>query len=95
MNRNSRKYVDANALEEALSGLYTFFDPVFDHGIGRAIETVRKASAEDVRPVVHAMWIDADSCMSFCSSCYGLGCGSNYCPNCGAKMEVEDSDEVD
>lgn len=28
---------------------------------------------------------------TICSECYSLGCGSAYCPNCGAKMdEVEE-----
>lgn len=32
-------------------------------------------------------WIPLDDCMSMCSKCGSLGCGSKYCPSCGAKME--------
>lgn len=42
--------------------------------------------------VKHGRWLDVDGgCMTICSECYSLGCGSAYCPNCGAKMdEVEE-----
>ena len=32
-------------------------------------------------------WIELDDCMTICSECNSLGCGSNYCPNCGACMK--------
>lgn len=34
-----------------------------------------------------AEWIPLDDCMALCSNCNSLGCGSNYCPNCGARMD--------
>jgi len=46
------------------------------------------------RPTATGVWINDDGCMTFCSECYGMGCGSRYCPNCGAKMEnYEDGSE--
>lgn len=41
-------------------------------------------------------WIETDSCMTVCSECHGIGCGTRYCPNCGAKMldEIKVGDEV-
>ena len=42
----------------------------------------------------HGRWIDLDSCMAFCSNCNSLGCWSNYCPNCGAKMENANEEDT-
>lgn len=33
-------------------------------------------------------WYEIDGCMTMCSECHALGCGTPFCPNCGAKMEV-------
>lgn len=63
---------------------------------------VADAPAADVRPVVHGRWIDKKKktygMQTFCSACgkhSGIGgIESNrhkpYCPNCGAKMDLED-----
>jgi len=54
---------------------------------------ISEIPAADVAPVVRGRWIDVeDSPLSTCSVC-GFSLGSytfNYCPNCGAKMEVQD-----
>ena len=51
--------------------------------------------------VVHGRWIEGRKCRYICSVCqgeaglYGGGIGqnlSNYCPNCGAKMDGGDGD---
>ena len=62
------------------------------------------AIASDVAPVVHGRWIDLrEDDMDYewkCSSCgetFGMAhedvspydVGLNYCPNCGAKMDLE------
>lgn len=59
---------------------------------------------EDVAPVVHGRWIEkVDMVSSYLSGCEELFAecsvchaaevmGSNYCPNCGAKMDLEVSD---
>lgn len=46
-----------------------------------------------VAPVVHGRWIDAreycgDYMCSNCEALYGTN-KFNYCPNCGAKMDLE------
>ena len=65
--------------------------------------------AADVAPVVHGRWIHSryeDCSEQFelvkCSQCnheaYAMAFyvrGGNYCPNCGAKMDGGNSDEVD
>lgn len=57
------------------------------------VEGVR---AVDAKPVIHAHWIKASSkewgfYEEQCSNCemWSMGTNKNYCPNCGAKMEVE------
>lgn len=61
------------------------------------------APAVDAEPVRHGRWIDmqeddATEGMWRCSACGFDGyfdimtpkeCGTNYCPNCGAKMDAE------
>ena len=55
---------------------------------------IDNAPAADVVPVLHGRWVDngiPDSILSGCSVC-GFTCGSSsffYCPNCGAKMDLE------
>lgn len=55
----------------------------------------RDCPAADVAPVVRGRWIDVEgSTLSTCSVC-GFDAGAytfRYCPNCGAKMEVQDDD---
>ena len=60
--------------------------------------------AENVQPVVHGKWIDKKKktygMQTFCSACgkhSGIGgIESNrhkpYCPNCGARMDLEDQE---
>ena len=54
---------------------------------------INNIPAADVAPVVHGRWIDngiKDSMLFGCSVC-GFTCGAltfNYCPICGAKMDV-------
>lgn len=61
-------------------------------------EVVRRSKiesmpAEDVKPVIHAKWIYDEDCVicSHCGKAFSLS--SNYCPNCGAEMEISNSDD--
>ena len=53
------------------------------------------APAADVEPVRHGLWGDngvPDSMLRGCTVCE-FSCGASsfrYCPNCGAKMDLED-----
>ena len=53
--------------------------------VERAIKSVPIA---DVVSRKKGTWLELDSCMTVCSECNSLGCGTKYCANCGAKMEV-------
>lgn len=59
-----------------------------------ALEAVNDFPAADVAAVVHAKWDDSlDGLTPYCTEC---GCSHRYlirrtlyCPNCGAKMDLE------
>ena len=68
-----------------------------------AIDRLNEIPAADVAPVVHAKWkeespdyLDGDSVYicSICGETWNLEAGTpkennmNYCPNCGAKMDL-------
>ena len=65
------------------------------------IDTVNNVSAADVAPVVHWHWEQVDDTKCRCSRCdiialiglYPHG-DKNYCPNCGAKMDEEEHNNV-
>ena len=50
----------------------------------------------DAAPVVHGYWDDSfDGITPFCSACHmshrGFNRTPNYCPHCGAKMDLEET----
>ena len=79
--------IDADALKNAFEE--------DGHLSGYIEEFIDDMPTLDVAPVVHGRWIDngiQGSALSGCSVC-GFTCGAytfNYCPNCGAIMDLED-----
>ena len=67
---------------------------MFLSGIKQAVD---EAPAVDAAPVVHARWIIcSDGYYPYCSACKAeprSGALTNYCPNCGAKMDGKDDNE--
>ena len=59
------------------------------------VEALKKAEIVDAAPVVHGRWIKAE-CSEKDGNARCSNCGQwewdncNYCPNCGAKMDLED-----
>lgn len=56
-----------------------------------------KAPAADAAPVVHGSWVpfhsQAAGDIQYCSACeIGFAARMKYCPNCGAKMDLEVTD---
>ena len=76
---------------------------------GRARDLMATAPAADVAPVVHGRWICINKRYGEyeCSVCHGVdsNCSDYYgihavteqefCPNCGAKMDKEETNELD
>ena len=77
-------------------------------GTGDAIDMIEDTTAADVAPVRHGQWIEYTKVIIpepynkweqawKCSEC-GFDDGFvayNYCPNCGAKMDIKDGGDSD
>lgn len=69
-------------------------------GVDGALNFIENAPANDVAPVVHGRWIEVEREWDFypyfyvdfnCSVCNSREVNKrNYCPECGAKMDVPD-----
>ena len=53
---------------------------------------ILKIQAADVAPVRHGKWLHRKNGVAYCSECEvdTVEDETNYCPNCGAKMDLED-----
>ena len=91
---NEKRLIDANALLEKIQ----FRRPVIDTEtkiVSDCVQIARKAIVDaptvDAVEVVHGrwVWVDDEECGIYrCSCCHGAGgYPTNYCPNCGAKMD--------
>ena len=77
----------------------------WDRGLMIAVETALSLPTVDAVPVVHGRWIDGIGSYStancsvcgwkipYCDDYYGYLGKTNYCPNCGAKMDGERREE--
>ena len=85
--------------------LLAAYDAAHQGPPGGARKLIEEAPAVEVVPVIHGRWIDAGDFES-CSICQGthlkeietyygkatrLWIKTNYCPNCGAKMDFEET----
>ena len=92
------KYIERGRLKEAISAdcqhLFSFDTSFYD----MVMIDIDEVPAEDVAPVVHGRWVYGEDVDIQCSVCgadaFTEGdyrqVKSRYCPNCGAKMDLED-----
>ena len=82
---NGKEYIDR---EEALSAI----KQAFEKGEGPSLY-IKRIPAADVAPVVHGLWLCADTDTEqffLCNRCKKKEYWeSDYCPNCSAKMDGE------
>lgn len=78
--------IDAETVKE------DYYDGM-EGGVENVMKCIDEAPTVDAEPVRHGKWIEyptADG-MNQCSACGVLRFGeSNYCPNCGARMDEDD-----
>ena len=98
------EYIRAVEAAEKVAGIFKV--PMAD-----LVDIFSEIPAADVAPVVHGRWISWEEAGNFvpspdrheCSVCHdavqvlvnGFELLSDYCPNCGAKMDGGDSDAAD
>jgi hypothetical protein len=89
------EYIARGKFLDYMKGTSRYFNVKFD---------IENFPAADVAPVVHGRWIGAPLCGN--DNCRCSECGSwhnvhanlrgeiiqKYCPNCGAKMDLEETD---
>lgn len=97
------EYIEREAISEEIRKYYyknppnSSYEEGFDRGLDRAQRAILDAPAADVAPVRHGRWIDKGE-YAVCMECGGRS-GTQYdgvepiplmtqfCPNCGAKMD--------
>ena len=85
------EYIERGRLKEAISAdcqhLFSFDTSFYD----MVMIDIDEVPAEDVAPVVHGRWKPYRKNLGKCSECGEVvQIRSNYCPDCGAKMDLED-----
>lgn len=95
------EYIDREALiaefKRLKLGENSFIERVFADGVYAIIE---QFPAADVAPVVHGRWVpfhsEAAGDIQYCSACeIGFDAKTDYCPHCGAKMDIIKKDGGD
>lgn len=97
------RYIDADRLDEIVQDLNEHYEvlPITRYEYKRISGVLREFPVADVRENVHGKWLMSNVSKlrpymcSRCESLYDVDTVMgrivwNYCPNCGAKMEVSD-----
>lgn len=94
-----KEYIERKVLGIGRCNPEVFKNQAYADGWNSAIEIIESTPASDVAPVIHAKWELIDECANegvYCSNCHkkiyraeyaNQKVKSNYCPNCGAKMD--------
>ncbi len=97
------EYIEREAILDLLKNKYQDMSAMpasYYVGFQYALKTIEKIKpAADVVPVKHGRWENANrrpnTYIRRCSHCggeayfCGAGCSYKFCPNCGAKMDLE------
>lgn len=98
------EYIEREALREILDRWRDAHADVDDvHGCGLLEDVICEVDAQttaDVASVVHGRWMPFHSRtagdIQYCSACeIGFAAKTDYCPNCGAKMDGGSDRETD
>lgn len=96
-----KEYIERAAAMDAILGL-TIADPAVAQYADAVCYHLQNLPAADVVEVRHGRWEMApcngvyDMRCSACGFCPGIRFfSSNYCPDCGARMDKEDEHEAD
>ena len=78
------------AVDAVLDVYYNTSD--IDLSGGKFEVAILKIPVADVAPVRHGKWLHRKNGVAYCSECEvdTVEDETNYCPNCGAKMDLED-----
>ena len=86
-------YYEAKALDRTIDAA-----PVLPQTAKNLLKKIiRSAPVADAEPVTHGRWVpfhsQAAGDIQYCSACeIGFAARMKYCPNCGAKMDLEVTD---
>ena len=91
---NEKRLIDANELIDRLNHTTMVAYPNLFPGLLAAVEIVDDSPTVDAVQVVHGRWIKrrfTETLSGYeCSNCSTTwDAETNYCPNCGAKMDGE------
>ena len=87
------EYIEREEVERVIEGLAGGFDYI-ECGWKFAVKKIKEVPAADVVPVRHGRWLNYDDTERFtancslCGSCIDTRFSMNYCPNCGARMDL-------
>ena len=88
-----KEYIERDKVIDELNKISAYFDSGdIRYGVQISLGEVKKILKADVKEVVHAKWeIYMKGIYIQCSECFwgtSFDIPLNYCPNCGAKMEI-------
>lgn len=101
------EYINRNSIYNKLQALFNYWlNSIESQTISISYAKQRilpmimeELPASDVAPVVHGRWIMHDDELGLtceCSVCHiETMCDGNYCPNCGARMDIQDRGDND
>ena len=85
------KYIKLEYAVDAVLDVYCD-TPDIDLSCEKFEAAILKIPVADVAPVRHGRWLHRKNGVAYCSECEidAVEDGTEYCPNCGAKMDLED-----